>query len=89
MREEIKMLAAKKPYLFWDIANPEALSEEALFEIVLSRGDFEDFLLLVKLFGLKRMSEIFNKQVRSGRSNYKKRTINYLKYFFETNSRDV
>ncbi len=89
MREEIKRLSEKKPYLFWDIATPEALSEEALLEIVLSRGDFDDFIWLLRLFGLKRLADIFYKQVTAGRSNYKKRTINYFKHFFERNSRDV
>ncbi|HHN65185.1 MAG TPA: hypothetical protein ENK09_07490 [Nitrospirae bacterium] len=89
MRETIKVLKKSKPYLFWDVAAPERLSEDALVEIVLTRGDFDDVLLLIKNLGLGRVAEIFFTQIKRKRSNYKKRTENFFALFFKRHMKDA
>ncbi|RMG75363.1 MAG: hypothetical protein D6710_00135 [Nitrospirae bacterium] len=88
-RELIRGFANRKPYLFWDIGKPEQLSDDALVEIILTRGDFDDLLWLLSLLSIKEVSDIFFRQISQRRSNYKKRTLNYFKLFFERNSQNV
>ncbi|MCX7794491.1 MAG: hypothetical protein N2257_08855 [Thermodesulfovibrionales bacterium] len=67
VKDFITELSEKKPYLFWDIKDPLSLSVKALVEIVLNRGDFDDFLKLADTIGLHRVAEIFYKQVSKER----------------------
>jgi len=82
-RNELLDLVKTKPYLFWDVENLESLSDEAIVEAILSRGDFDDFLKLIKLMGMERVAEIFYKQISRKRKNYSKKTENYFRLFFE------
>jgi len=82
-RNELLDLVKTKPYLFWDVENLESLSDEAIVEAILSRGDFDDFLKLIELMGMERVAEIFYKQISRKRKNYSKKTENYFRLFFE------
>lgn len=73
----------EKPHIFWDVKDIENLSEDSIVEAILNRGDFDDFLRLIDALGIKRVADIFYKQISHSRKNYSKRTENYFKLFFE------
>ncbi len=75
--------------MFWDVKEPLNLSREALVEIILNRGDFEDFLKLIDIMGLKQVAEIFYRQASRPRKNYSKKTEHYFREFLERNLRNV
>lgn len=85
----IKDIVKEKPYLFWYVRDIENISKESTVEAILNRGDFEDFLKLVDILGLKTVAEIFYKQVSIPRNNYNKKTENYFRLFFERHLRHV
>lgn len=76
-------LVEKKPFLFWDCKDLKGLSAEAIVEAILTRGDFDDFMELINILGIKRVAEIFYKQTSVKRKNYGKKTENYFRLFFE------
>jgi hypothetical protein len=82
-------LIQEKPYLFWYVKDKECLSDEAIVEAILNRGDFDDFLKLLDLMGIKRVAEIFYKQTLLKRTNYSKKTENYFRLFFERHLKHV
>ncbi len=88
-RAELLELIKARPYLFWDIKDIETLSEEGIVEAILTRGDFDDFLRLIDTLGIKRVAEIFYKQISQPRRNYSKKTENYFRLFFERHLRDA
>lgn len=73
----------RKPYLFWDVKDVEGLSVESIVEAVLNRGDFDDFLRLIEVLGMKYVAEIFYRQVSQPRKNYNKKTENFFRLFFK------
>lgn len=73
----------EKPYIFWDVKDIENLSENSIVEAILNRGDFDDFLRLIDVLGIKRVADIFYEQISHPRKNYSKKTENYFKLFFE------
>ncbi len=78
-----------KPYLFWYVKNVDNLSEESIVEAVLNRGDFDDFLKLLDILGMKKTAQIFYKQTALKRKNYSKKTENYFRLFFERHLKHV
>ena len=82
-------LIQEKPYLFWYVKDKESLSDEAIVEAILNRGDFDDILKLIDSMGIKRVAEIFYRQTSLKRSNYCKKTENYFRLFFERHLKHV
>lgn len=78
-----------KPYLFWYVRNIDFLSSESIVEAILCRGDFSDFLELIRALGIKNTAEIFFKQVSMKRTNYNKKTGNYFTLFFKKHLENV
>ena len=72
----------KRPFLFWDIRNLEALSEESILEHVLNYGDFDDVRKLFAILSLTRAAHIFRKQIRKKRNNYRPEIKNYFTLYF-------
>ena len=50
-------LVHEKPYLFWYVKDKEGLSDEAIVEAILNRGDFDDFLKLTDIMGIRRVAD--------------------------------
>ncbi len=75
-------LVREKPYLFWYVKDKERLSDEAIVEAILNRGDFDDLLRLIDIMGMKKIADIFYRQTSLKRSNYSKKTENYFRLFF-------
>jgi hypothetical protein len=72
----------KRKHLFWYVKHPEKVSDESLVEAVLNLGDWDDVQKLIKLMGIKRVAEIFNKKAFISRSNYRPEVKNYFKLYF-------
>lgn len=71
-----------KPYLVWSTKNHEVLSPELIVESILNYGDWNDFLFIKDLFGIKNLSQIFENISKKRRVNLRPQTINYFKMFF-------
>lgn len=71
-----------KPYLVWSTKNHEVLSPELIVESILNYGDWNDFLFINDLFGIKNLSQIFENISKKRRVNLRPQTINYFKMFF-------
>lgn len=82
-------IAQKKPYLFWDVKDIERLSDESIVSVILNRGDFDDILNLIEILGIKKVADIFYKQVSLKRKNYSRKTENYFRLFFEKHLKHV
>ena len=71
-----------KPYLVWSTKNYEVFSPELIVESILNYGDWNDFLFIKELFGIKNLSQIFENISKKRRVNLRPQTINYFKMFF-------
>jgi len=80
--QKARGLIKKKPYLIWYSKSFNKLSEDSIFEAVINHGDWEDFLELQKIFGIKESYSLFKKAINNKRSNIKPQTINYFKKYF-------
>ncbi len=79
----LKSFIKKRSHLFWYIKDLDNVSDDFVLEQVLNFGDFNDVKLLFKIIGIKRASEIFNKQIRKKRCNYRPEVKNYFKLYFK------
>lgn len=82
-RMTVQNFIKKRPYLVWSVQNYQNLSEEAIVEAVLNYGDFDDVKKLISLLGLKKTAEIFRKDSRRTRSNYRPNIKNYFNLYFK------
>jgi len=87
MKEQFIQKFLGKKYLFWDIDKAEEISEDALLERIINYGSWEDFLVFINEFGIKKASQIFAKNIKKSRPNYSKKAINYFTLFFQNNAR--
>lgn len=75
--------------LWWWVKDVKKLSDEALLEGVLNYGEWSDVLEIFKILGIKKAAAIFKAQTERERVNYRPKTLNYFKlYFQEYASRD-
>lgn len=81
---DIQNFVKRRPYLVWYINDKEHLSNEAIVESVLNYGDFEDVKKMISLLGMKRVANIFRKQLKQKRVNYDPKIKNYFKLYFDT-----
>jgi len=72
-----------RPYLVWYVADLQHLSEEAVVEGVLNYGDFKDIKKLISILGIRKVANIFSKQLKQRRINYESKIINYFKLYFK------
>lgn len=76
-------LFKKKPYLAWYVRDKQRLSEESMFEHVLSYGNWEDYLTAEDSLGIKKAHGLFQKLKSKRRVNLKPQTINYFNLYFQ------
>ncbi|PIW74883.1 MAG: hypothetical protein CO003_00230 [Candidatus Portnoybacteria bacterium CG_4_8_14_3_um_filter_44_15] len=72
----------QRPYLVWYVKEPSRLNDESIVEHTLNYGDWDDVQKLIKILGIKKTSEIFNKQISQRRVNYDAKILNYFKLYF-------
>jgi len=66
----------------WYVKEPSRLNDESIVEHTLNYGDWDDVQKLIKILGIKKTSEIFNKQISQRRVNYDAKILNYFKLYF-------
>ncbi len=55
----IHKLFSEKPYLAWYVKDTNKLSLESMLEHILNYGQWEDYILVEKELGIKRVKNIF------------------------------
>ena len=80
--QQVRELFIKKPYLAWYVSDAAKLDEKSMVEHILNYGDWEDFQLLKKEFGLKRIGKLFN-QIKGVRTNLRPETLSYFENYLE------
>ncbi|MBU1613946.1 hypothetical protein KJ693_01400 [bacterium] len=84
---EIKEFIKKNGSLFWWIkeVEKENISLDLLVETILNYGNEKSVKRLFELVGIKRVAEIFYRQIARERKNYYPRTMNFFKLYFQEN----
>jgi hypothetical protein len=72
----------KRPHLIWYTKNYDRLSKKSIVEHVLNYGSWQDVQEMIKILGIKKTADIFNKQILQKRINYDKKIMNYFKLYF-------
>ena len=78
----IKEFIKKRKYLIWYTEDFDNISEEAIVEATLNYGDWCDVEKLISILGIKKTAKIFYKQTKQKRCNYRAKTKNYFKLYF-------
>lgn len=79
----INTFIKKRPHLVWHIKDLDHLSEESIVENVLNYGDFPDIKKMIDILGMKKVANIFRKQIKRKRNNYDQKIKNYFKLYFD------
>jgi hypothetical protein len=77
----------KRPYLVWYVKDLDGLNDESIVEHTLNYGNWDDVQEMIKILGVKKTAEIFNKQVNQRRINYDTKILNYFKLYFSKYAR--
>lgn len=80
--KDLSKFMKTRKHLVWYVINPENLGVESIVEHTFNYGDWDDVQTLIKIIGIKKMAEIFRKQVNNWRSNYHPYDIYYFTLFF-------
>ncbi|MEK7175533.1 MAG: hypothetical protein AAB693_01885 [Patescibacteria group bacterium] len=72
-----------KKSIFWSTKNYEKLSKEAVVEGVLNYGNMDDVSELISILGIKEMANIFKKESKKLRTNYRPEIKNYFTLYFK------
>ncbi len=76
-------LVKKRSYLFWSTKNYKGLSKEAVLEGVLNYGTMKDVQEVFSILGMNNAANIFYKQIKNKRNNYRPEIKNYFKLYFK------
>lgn len=80
---QARQLIKDKPGLIWSTRHFDQLDAAAITEAILSYGDWQDFLNLKRIFGLKELQNIFVKLTNKKRVNLRPQTVNLFKDYFQ------
>jgi len=80
--QTIQEYIKQRPYLVWYVKETDKLNDESIVEHVLNYGDWNDVQEMIKILGIKKTAEIFDKQIHQKRINYDKKVMNYFKLYF-------
>jgi hypothetical protein len=82
---EKQQLISENACLFWWIPaeKKKQLSDESLVETILNYGDMNGVKKLIQIYGIKKVSDIFFKQIENKRNNYLPQTIYYFSLYFK------
>jgi len=86
--KKIKEFIKENECLFWWIKEEEKenISIDFLVEAILNYGNEKNVKKLFKMVGIKRVAEIFYRQIFRKRNNYYPQTINFFKLYFNKNA---
>ena len=72
----------KRKYLFWDV-HLKGLDEPAVVERILNYGDWDDVREMFRVIGIEKVADIFKKQIKKKRNNYRAQIKNYYTMYFK------
>ena len=78
----IQEFIKKRPYLVWYVKDSSKLNDESIVEHTLNYGNWNDVQEAIKILGIKKTADIFNKQINQRRVNYDAKILNYFKLYF-------
>lgn len=81
-QETLNEFIKNRPHLFWYVKDLDNLSKSAVVEAVLNDGSWDDVQELIKILGIKKVSEIFREKSEMKRSNYRPEIKNYFILYF-------
>lgn len=73
----------ERALLWWGVKDVKKISDAAMLEGVLNYGDWDDVKSVFKILGINKAASIFSLQVKNKRNNYRPKTLNYFKLYFE------
>jgi hypothetical protein len=78
-------LIEQHKYLFWWVPENKLadLSADAVVEAVLNNGDEKSVRQLFDILGVEKTAEVFYRQTANRRTNYRPRTVNFFRLYFE------
>lgn len=76
----------KKRRLIWYVKDYESLDEQSIVEHVLNYGNWDDFLEMIRIMGIERAAEVFRENAFRPRTNYRRRTRDYFKHYFDAHA---
>jgi len=85
--DKLKNFIKSRQSLVWYVKNLEKLSPESLVEHTLNYGDWEDVQKLIAILGIEKVADIFEKQTRRKRINYRSEILNYFQLYFKKYAR--
>ena len=82
--KELNEFVRSRRVLFWSISDTQLdhISIPLFVETILNYGNIKDIKQVFDLIGLEKVAEIFYRQVNRKRVNYRPRTVNYFKAYF-------
>lgn len=82
---EVKQFIRDHSNLFWYTPEnkKEEIGNDLLVETILNYGDLDDFKDLVKIFGIKQLSEIFFRATGRQKQNYYPEIYHYFSLLFK------
>lgn len=78
----IQEFIKKRPYLVWYVKDAGKLNDESIVEHTLNFGNWDDVQEIIKILGIKKAAEIFNKEANKKRSNFRPEIKNYFRLYF-------
>jgi hypothetical protein len=82
IKNQLRKFMKARKYLVWYVKNPQDSPVELIVESTLNYGDWDDVQKLIKIIGIKKMAEIFHRQIGRQRTNYRPEVSNYFKLYF-------
>ena len=86
VKEKLKKFMRARKHLVWYVADPENLAVESIVEHTLNYGDWDDVQTLIKILGMKKIAEIFRKQISYRRTNYDNKIKSYFNLYFNVHA---
>lgn len=80
--QTIQEFIKQRPHLVWYVKDLGRLNDESIVEHVLNYGDWRDVQEMIKILGIKKTADIFNKESSRKRSNYRPEIKNYFRLYF-------
>jgi hypothetical protein len=80
---KLKEFIESRSHLFWYSKDLSEISEDFVLEQVLNFGDWEDVTKLFDIIGIKKAQDIFLRQIKKERCNYRPEIKNYFKLYFD------
>ena len=84
-QNEINKIVQENRSLFWSVSEKDLnnMSTELVVETILTYGNEKSVKKLIDTLGIKKVADIFFKQISQKRCNYPQRTRHYFTLYFK------